>query len=253
MRPGPAQPDDSSLSSSQRDPLNPQPHAPLTFPETLLQVLQPQPLPSKAMSLPACSSWGHTGLAPAPPTPVRHRAVWGTEARAGALPGEAPCARRSSPLFSPGDWPQQLRHHPLDHLCVQRCGRAGRWLAGEGRARARGGGSVCLLGLTWLFPGKWVYEVLISSQGLMQVGWCTISCRFNQEVGAGPRELLCPRPSPTAPRPHLPGSTAAFSRHVRPRLAPRLPWASQPFIPRRASETRTTPTPMMATGCASGT
>lgn len=45
--------------------------------------------------------------------------------------------------------------------------------------------SIYLLGLTWLFPGKWVYEVLISSQGLMQIGWCTINCRFNQEVHGG--------------------------------------------------------------------
>uniref|UniRef100_A0A3Q2Y3J0 E3 ubiquitin-protein ligase RNF123 n=1 Tax=Hippocampus comes TaxID=109280 RepID=A0A3Q2Y3J0_HIPCM len=28
---------------------------------------------------------------------------------------------------------------------------------------------------------KWAYEVLISSQGLMQIGWCTLNCRFNQE------------------------------------------------------------------------
>ncbi|KAA0712436.1 E3 ubiquitin-protein ligase RNF123 [Triplophysa tibetana] len=33
--------------------------------------------------------------------------------------------------------------------------------------------------------GKWVYEVLISSQGLMQIGWCTFNCRFNQEEGVG--------------------------------------------------------------------
>lgn len=50
---------------------------------------------------------------------------------------------------------------------------------------------VPLLGLTLLSVGKWVYEVLISSQGLMQIGWCTINCRFNQEVhrreGALPR------------------------------------------------------------------
>lgn len=59
---------------------------------------------------------------------------------------------------------------------------------------------VHLLGLTWLIPGKWVYEVLISSQGLMQIGWCTINCRFNQEVRAGEApsqgELLLPRASP---------------------------------------------------------
>lgn len=34
----------------------------------------------------------------------------------------------------------------------------------------------------FLSAGKWAYEVLISSQGLMQIGWCTLSCRFNQEV-----------------------------------------------------------------------
>ncbi|KAJ3601932.1 hypothetical protein NHX12_029693 [Muraenolepis orangiensis] len=32
---------------------------------------------------------------------------------------------------------------------------------------------------------KWVYEVLISSQGLMQIGWCTLNCHFNQEEGVG--------------------------------------------------------------------
>uniref|UniRef100_A0A452E7J2 Ring finger protein 123 n=1 Tax=Capra hircus TaxID=9925 RepID=A0A452E7J2_CAPHI len=39
-----------------------------------------------------------------------------------------------------------------------------------------------LLGVS---KGKWIYEVLISSQGLMQIGWCTINCRFNQEEGVG--------------------------------------------------------------------
>ncbi|XP_057343518.1 E3 ubiquitin-protein ligase RNF123 isoform X3 [Manis pentadactyla] len=38
---------------------------------------------------------------------------------------------------------------------------------------------------TCVYKGKWVYEVLISSQGLMQIGWCTVSCRFNQEEGVG--------------------------------------------------------------------
>lgn len=38
---------------------------------------------------------------------------------------------------------------------------------------------------TCVYKGKWVYEVLISSQGLMQIGWCTINCRFNQEEGVG--------------------------------------------------------------------
>lgn len=61
---------------------------------------------------------------------------------------------------------------------------------------------VHLVALTQLFPGKWVYEVLISSQGLMQIGWCTISCRFNQEVHIGEGtppwaqgELLLPQAS----------------------------------------------------------
>ncbi|KPP72886.1 hypothetical protein Z043_108067, partial [Scleropages formosus] len=38
---------------------------------------------------------------------------------------------------------------------------------------------------TCVFKGKWIYEVLISSQGLMQIGWCTLDCRFNQEEGVG--------------------------------------------------------------------
>ncbi|KAK1161551.1 E3 ubiquitin-protein ligase RNF123 isoform X1 [Acipenser oxyrinchus oxyrinchus] len=38
---------------------------------------------------------------------------------------------------------------------------------------------------TCVFKGKWSYEVLISSQGLMQIGWCTLNCRFNQEEGVG--------------------------------------------------------------------
>lgn len=54
-----------------------------------------------------------------------------------------------------------------------------------------------LLGLMLLSAGKWVYEVLISSQGLMQIGWCTINCRFNQEVhmreGALPKRVFCCR------------------------------------------------------------
>ncbi|TMS01404.1 E3 ubiquitin-protein ligase RNF123 [Larimichthys crocea] len=39
--------------------------------------------------------------------------------------------------------------------------------------------------LLLLSAGKWAYEVLISSQGLMQIGWCTLNCRFNQEEGVG--------------------------------------------------------------------
>ncbi|CAN9512237.1 unnamed protein product [Ophioblennius macclurei] len=38
---------------------------------------------------------------------------------------------------------------------------------------------------TCVYRGKWAYEVLISSQGLMQIGWCTLNCRFNQEEGVG--------------------------------------------------------------------
>ncbi|KAM6927882.1 LOW QUALITY PROTEIN: E3 ubiquitin-protein ligase RNF123 [Xenentodon cancila] len=38
---------------------------------------------------------------------------------------------------------------------------------------------------TCIYKGKWAYEVLISSQGLMQIGWCTLNCRFNQEEGVG--------------------------------------------------------------------
>nr|XP_032822269.1 E3 ubiquitin-protein ligase RNF123 isoform X1 [Petromyzon marinus]XP_032822271.1 E3 ubiquitin-protein ligase RNF123 isoform X2 [Petromyzon marinus] len=38
---------------------------------------------------------------------------------------------------------------------------------------------------TCVHTGKWMYEVLLSSKGLMQIGWCTLDCRFNQEEGVG--------------------------------------------------------------------
>ncbi|RXM34784.1 E3 ubiquitin-protein ligase RNF123 [Acipenser ruthenus] len=43
---------------------------------------------------------------------------------------------------------------------------------------------------TCVFKGKWSYEVLISSQGLMQIGWCTLNCRFNQECLSNRHGLL---------------------------------------------------------------
>ena len=30
-----------------------------------------------------------------------------------------------------------------------------------------------------------MYEVLLGTAGLMQIGWCTVSCRFNREEGVG--------------------------------------------------------------------
>lgn len=52
-----------------------------------------------------------------------------------------------------------------------------------------------------LCAGKWAYEVLISSQGLMQIGWCTLNCRFNQEVNAHAHDdlsvILQPHPNLT--------------------------------------------------------
>lgn len=36
-----------------------------------------------------------------------------------------------------------------------------------------------------VFKGKWLYEVMLGSKGVMQLGWCTLSCRFSQEEGVG--------------------------------------------------------------------
>lgn len=36
-----------------------------------------------------------------------------------------------------------------------------------------------------VFRGKWEYEVLLESRGVMQFGWCTIKCHFSQETGVG--------------------------------------------------------------------
>lgn len=36
-----------------------------------------------------------------------------------------------------------------------------------------------------VYKGKWVYEVMLGSQGMMQIGWCTINCKFFHEEGVG--------------------------------------------------------------------
>ena len=98
-----------------------------------------------------------------------------------------PGCRLASPVFT-----QVIGHSNFGTIrsttCVYKgeavllCGPGvGRTLEGLGWEAAL----VSLWGLTWPFLGKWVYEVLISSQGLMQIGWCTINCRFNQEVHEG--------------------------------------------------------------------
>lgn len=36
-----------------------------------------------------------------------------------------------------------------------------------------------------VYQGKWSYELMLGSKGVMQVGWCTIKCKFSQEEGVG--------------------------------------------------------------------
>ncbi|RWS27430.1 E3 ubiquitin-protein ligase RNF123-like protein [Leptotrombidium deliense] len=36
-----------------------------------------------------------------------------------------------------------------------------------------------------VFKGKWMYEVMLGTKGVMQVGWATNRCRFSQEKGVG--------------------------------------------------------------------
>ncbi|KAH9496305.1 hypothetical protein Btru_010563 [Bulinus truncatus] len=36
-----------------------------------------------------------------------------------------------------------------------------------------------------VYEGKWVYELMLTSKGVMQLGWCTANCRFSQEEGVG--------------------------------------------------------------------
>ncbi|KAB7500764.1 E3 ubiquitin-protein ligase, partial [Armadillidium nasatum] len=38
---------------------------------------------------------------------------------------------------------------------------------------------------TCIYDGKWQYEVLLGSKGVMQIGWATINCTFSQENGVG--------------------------------------------------------------------
>ena len=39
--------------------------------------------------------------------------------------------------------------------------------------------SVCVI------RGKWQYDVLLETHGVMQFGWCTIKCRFSDDSGVG--------------------------------------------------------------------
>ena len=32
--------------------------------------------------------------------------------------------------------------------------------------------------------GKWMYEVMVNSSGVMQFGWCTQKCAFTNEVSS---------------------------------------------------------------------
>lgn len=38
---------------------------------------------------------------------------------------------------------------------------------------------------TGVFKGKWMYEIQLGSKGVMQIGWATHGCKFNQECGVG--------------------------------------------------------------------
>lgn len=38
---------------------------------------------------------------------------------------------------------------------------------------------------TCVYKGKWIYELLLGSKGVMQVGWCTVKCKFTEEDGVG--------------------------------------------------------------------
>ena len=44
---------------------------------------------------------------------------------------------------------------------------------------------------TGVFKGKWMYEVQLGSKGVMQVGWGTAQCKFNQQYGVGALKRCC--------------------------------------------------------------
>ncbi|XP_015779754.1 PREDICTED: E3 ubiquitin-protein ligase RNF123-like [Acropora digitifera] len=38
---------------------------------------------------------------------------------------------------------------------------------------------------TCVCKGKWMYEILLGSKGIMQLGWATLQCKFTNEEGVG--------------------------------------------------------------------
>lgn len=37
--------------------------------------------------------------------------------------------------------------------------------------------------------GKWQYEIMLGTKGVMQVGWATMNCKFSEEKGVGKSSL----------------------------------------------------------------
>lgn len=41
-----------------------------------------------------------------------------------------------------------------------------------------------------VFSGKWMYEVHLSSKGIMQIGWCSNLCQFTLDRGCGKKKIM---------------------------------------------------------------
>lgn len=210
--------------------------------------------------------------------------------RAGAaLLGVALCVpgRPASPALHPGDWTQQLWHYPLHYMRVQRCDSALLRPGGlGGSVRDDRNQALHPPGPTGLFQGNGSTRCSspprdsCRSAGAQSAAASIRRCVWGPHQGSGGPRLHQSAQAPPSGLPWWGGTRPALSwgRPARtaaplhpfqcrspaePRGqgwglgAPALPQPPAPglcpSLPRKGLETHTTPTPMTATGCASGT
>ncbi|KAL1441118.1 hypothetical protein MTO96_008859 [Rhipicephalus appendiculatus] len=73
-----------------------------------------------------------------------------------------------------------------NHVTFDICSNVGTFIANQGRLGVSSQGNFNTIRASCcVFKGKWQYELMLGSKGVMQVGWVTNSCKFSREKGVG--------------------------------------------------------------------
>ncbi|KAH8030034.1 hypothetical protein HPB51_006466 [Rhipicephalus microplus] len=73
-----------------------------------------------------------------------------------------------------------------DHVTFDICSNVGTFIVNQDRLGVSSQGNFNTIRASCcVFKGKWQYELMLGSKGVMQVGWVTNSCKFSREKGVG--------------------------------------------------------------------